>query len=237
MNKLILRILVLSFVVVLAGCHKDGKQEKKKIYDPYKDAPGRVVKTTYPGTQTPCDVYIYKVGEDGQPTNELLCHAGYHKNGSLYAEKKYQNGIAEGVWNAYYDDGTLWSTMTYRNGLQVGEEKDYYQNGQLRLYSFYKNGLLDGDLKEYFENGKLKRLVHYVNGKEQGEVKMYHDNGRLQLTGSFENGNCTGEWVTYDAQGKVIKKVAVADGVVVCGNCPRCKEIWKSKMKKQQENH
>ena len=226
MNKIIIKLLAITLILVAAGCHKDKKGEKsQKIYDPYKDAPGRVVKTTYPGTDQPCDVYIYRVGEDGKPTNDLLCHAGYHKNGSLYAEKKYENGIAEGVWNAYCDDGTLWATMTYRNGVQVGEEKDYYQNGKLRLHSFYNNGQLDGDVKEYYESGKLKHISHYTNGVQQGEEKLFFESGKLMMLGHFIDGNCTGEWKNFDEQGHVTKSAIAEEGKIICGNCPRCKAI------------
>lgn len=230
MNKIIIKIFAILFLVALVGCHKDKVAESgKKVYDPYKDAPGRIVKTTYPGTKQPCDVYIYRVGEDGKPTNDLICHAGYHKNGSLYAEKKYENGIAEGVWNAYYDDGSLWATMTYRNGVQVGEEKDYYQNGKLRLHSFYNNGQLDGDVTEYYESGKVKHISHYTNGLQQGEEKLFFENGKPMMVGHFKDGNCTGEWKNFDEKGNVTKSAIAEDGKIVCGNCPRCKAIRSGK--------
>lgn len=234
MKRVGIILLGIAMVLSAASCHRDGKSGGKKevkIYDPYKDVPGRVVKTRYPDSDVPCDVYVYKVDSNGNRTDELLCHAGYHKNGSLYAEKKYQNGIAEGVWNAYYDDGTLWSTETFRNGLQVGEEKTFYENGKLRTHSMYDNGVQVGEEKIYFESGNLQCVRHYEAGVLSGDYKELYEDGKTAVTGKFVNGVCAGEWVRYDNQGHVTGKFTADESTVVCGTCPKCAAIRRASIK------
>ncbi len=230
MKRFAFPLLLTGLLLALSACHhdKDQKERPVKIYDPYKDAPGRVVMNTYPNSDQPCDVYIYKVDSAGHKTDELLCHAGYHKNGSLYAEKKYQNGIAEGIWNAYYEDGTLWSTETFRNGVQVGEEKTFYENGQLRTFCTYDNGEINGEMREYYMSGKLQKKCNFEHGVLVGDYKELYENGKVSVVGHFTAGICSGEWIKYAADGSVSKTMTADEQTVVCGTCPKCAALRKA---------
>lgn len=233
MKRFAFPLLLTGLLLALSACHQDKDQKERpvKIYDPYKDAPGRVVKTTYPNSDQPCDVYIYKVDSAGHKTDELLCHAGYHKNGSLYAEKKYQNGIAEGTWNAYYADGTLQATETFRNGLQVGEEKCFYESGKLHTYATYDNGEVNGEYREYYESGSLHKKCHFEHGVQVGDYQELYENGKVGVEGHYTGGICSGEWVRYAADGSVLKRMTADEQTVVCGTCPKCAALRKAAMK------
>ena len=164
LKKLLLPFTVLCLILCLAACkHTDKPKAEKKIYDPYKDAPGSVVTKTY-DNGAKRDVDIYRIDEKGNRTDEVVCHAAYHKNGTLYTEMKFDQGLEDGVWNAYYDDGTPWSTAKYDHGVQIGEEKTFYPNGNVRTQCTYNQGKIDGEYIEYFDSGKKMRSTKFDMG-------------------------------------------------------------------------
>lgn len=225
LKKLLLPFTLLCLILCLASCkHADKPKTEKKIYDPYKDAPGSVVTKTY-DNGAKRDVDIYRIDEKGNRTDEVVCHAAYHKNGTLYTEMKFDHGLEDGVWNAYYDDGTPWSTAKYDHGVQIGEEKTFYPNGNVRTQCTYNQGKIDGEYIEYFDSGKKMRSTKFDMGVKNGDEICYYQNGKICYQGHFANGNCIGTWNYYDEIGNITRTAIADENAPVCRNCPKCKAL------------
>lgn len=108
---------------------------------------------------------------------------------------------------------------------KVNHEIHYYPGKKKYIEGDVKNNLRNGDWKSYFENGNVQSEVNFVNGKENGKYAVYYENGKLFIEGHFDMGNCIGEWSFYGENGDLNQTLIADDKTVICGSCPRCKEV------------
>ncbi len=134
----------------------------------------------------------------------------YYKNGFLFREVYYTNGLRNGISKEYNEDGQLVTILNYRNNILINSEeinrlngegkkhgvwKTFHMNNQLKSESYYENGLLEGLYKEFDNRGQLLRHLRYSQGvlvSEKMEIqevvkfqKEFYPNGKLQKAGSF----------------------------------------------------
>ncbi len=58
-------------------------------------------------------------------------HVKYHRDGSLWAKGKIEDGKMEGYWEWFRKDGTKMRSGYFRNGKQVGEWVTFDKNGRI----------------------------------------------------------------------------------------------------------
>ncbi|MEP2026200.1 MAG: toxin-antitoxin system YwqK family antitoxin [Reichenbachiella sp.] len=100
------------------------------------------------------------------------------KDGSLYSEVHYQNGVKHGLSKSYYKDGNLQFEIEYENGKKNGASKLHYANGKVRRKTTYKNGIKNGPKISYFENGNISSSITYKEDLPSSDLKEYLKSGK-----------------------------------------------------------
>ena len=108
-------------------------------------------------------------------------------------------------------------------------EMYYYQDKKVYVGGGIKNNKRDGVWKAYHPNGKVQTDAFYIDGKEDGDYTVYYDNDQILYSGHYTKGTCDGEWKFYSKNGKLTKSIKAEGTQIVCGVCPRCISIYKSK--------
>ncbi|MBP1672673.1 MAG: toxin-antitoxin system YwqK family antitoxin [Bacteroidetes bacterium] len=103
------------------------------------------------------------------------------------------------------------------------DDKSVYMGGGI------KNNKKDGVWKAFYPDGKVQTDAFFIDGKEDGEYTVYYDNGTIRYTGSYKNGICEGTWKFYTKGGTLHKSLEAKGENIVCGSCPRCIQIAKTK--------
>ena len=63
----------------------------------------------------------------------------YHKDGSLWAKGKVDEGTMEDFWEWFRKDGTLMRSGHFKKGVQTGEWATYDKHGKIvRVTKMYK---------------------------------------------------------------------------------------------------
>jgi antitoxin component YwqK of YwqJK toxin-antitoxin module len=75
----------------------------------------------------------------------------------------YKAGKPDGVVREYYKNGTLYSEKPYADGVYNGIFRLYNENKKLKMEISYVNGALNGVAKEFYDNGKLQSETTYTD--------------------------------------------------------------------------
>jgi antitoxin component YwqK of YwqJK toxin-antitoxin module len=67
-------------------------------------------------------------------------HIEYHKDGSVWAKGKMNNGVPTGYWEWFRKDGTKLRSGSFKNGEQTGEWTTYDKNGEVYKVTIMKPG-------------------------------------------------------------------------------------------------
>nr|WP_321412400.1 tetratricopeptide repeat protein [uncultured Carboxylicivirga sp.] len=150
--------------------------------------------------------------------------AFYNRNGELYLEEIYKNGVIVKVasinskgerYAVSGDDEGTFSFVTYdingrkltegqlNKGKSVGKWKIYYRNGQLKSEYEYADDQLNGDMISYYPNGKISVVTPYVNGQLEGKYIAYEKNGQVKTEGYYKNNNTDDNWFKYNSKGEL----------------------------------
>lgn len=83
-------------------------------------------------------VYDYTLDARGQTMNGHFRE--WHKNGQLFVDGHYEDGLRHGQWTAWYDNGQKRYEGRYDQNLPVGKFTLWYPDGQRMLVLDYKRG-------------------------------------------------------------------------------------------------
>lgn len=180
-------IFILSFLVLLVGCHKSSK--------------------TYYDTG--------EVNEEFEVNQDGLKHGLYTRyfiNGTVQEKSEFVSGIQVGIKKLFYEDGKLESESQYQNGKLNGYHRVYHKNGKLSVDAIYENNEFSGIFKKFSEKGVLIETVNFVNGTEDGPFEEYYENGKIKWKGTyktFSNDNIkeVGELDSIGLDGELKKKM------------------------------
>ncbi len=54
---------------------------------------------------------------------QIVEYTSFYKNGNILKERKYVNGLSEGIWKEYYIDGSIKSIIKFKKGNVVNIER------------------------------------------------------------------------------------------------------------------
>ncbi|MEO9965155.1 MAG: hypothetical protein ABJF11_05180 [Reichenbachiella sp.] len=100
------------------------------------------------------------------------------KDGSLYSEINYKDGIKHGLAKSYSKSGKIQNEIIYEQGYKNGVSKIYYDNGEVRRSTTYKLDRKNGPLMSYFTNGNLSSSVTYKDDMPGNDLKEYVKSGK-----------------------------------------------------------
>jgi len=91
----------------------------------------------------------------------------YYEDGSLLKEGKLsKNEKRDGLWKSYYRDGIVWSEGEYKNGIREGKTVTYFPNGKKYYEGQFVKAQKSGLWKFYDEEGKfVKETVYDTKNK------------------------------------------------------------------------
>ncbi|QIE58709.1 toxin-antitoxin system YwqK family antitoxin [Rasiella rasia] len=184
--------------------------------------------------------FLYK---DNVPYGD---HEIYHKNGQLYAIKTFSNGLETGEIRQYFSNGNKEYIGQFdENGLKDGLWQAWSPDGELTTRYYLKNGIIDGEIfgtdpnlnatySGKFSNGQLieftSQNVNPINGSiyrleaisRDGieEWKMYRDEV-LIVESYIKDKFKIGTWKMYSMDGENLIRI------VSYGNPENCNEDYK----------
>lgn len=81
-------------------------------------------------------------------------------------------GKRNGLWKAYYKNGSLWSEGEFKNGLGEGYSHVYHTNGKVSTMGFYTNDNPSGVWQYFNEQGTMTHEIDYTQGRK-GKLTTY----------------------------------------------------------------
>lgn len=177
--KIAIALIILSFNLVA----------QKRIY----------LKKDFTLTKTQDSCYYYS---DNFLINDGVEYV-YYKNGKIFSETSYVNGIQEGFFKEYYENGILSEESNYKNDLLHGFQKLYYENGNKEEISYYLNGKKENIDTSFFESNKISSLKRFKNGILFYELN-YFENGNIEEAISYNNGLLNGKAYSFYENGSLL---------------------------------
>lgn len=164
-----------------------------------------------------------------------------YKNGKLYKEKEYNDGLLLTTRNFYYDtsskllyreekyfkddnkenmifkinynkEGKIISEISEFNGSTSFKQKIFSDKGILQKEERVIRLSLDGLAKYYYEDGQLKEEGYYNSGKKHGIWKKYSKNGQLIEEANYKHDYLDGIVKVYYENGQIKEEVTYKGG-------------------------
>jgi len=137
------KLLIFLFpLLIIAGCHWG---TNKEIEQKYPDGSTKVEK-----------YYTYIKGK-----KELAKEIQYFENKQRRMEGTYLKNKRNGKWTAWYKNGKVWSEGFFKNGLSEGVRIVYYDNGNKYMVGSYSKDQKVGKWQFYDNTGKLVKEVDF----------------------------------------------------------------------------
>jgi len=131
----------------------------------------------------------------------------YYHNGQVQYERCFKNGKRHGLTQMFSKDGKLWQNVVYINGIKEGEWHEYFPSGKLKETRIYQNDTVNGIAKKYYEDGRPEREMMWVNNSPDGNIwrkfYKYYKNGTLKQVYAYDHGKLV-EHKEYDENGNLV---------------------------------
>jgi antitoxin component YwqK of YwqJK toxin-antitoxin module len=139
MKKLLFILLPFLFIT---GCHWG---THKEIEQKYPDGSAKIEK-----------YYTYNKGK-----KVLVKEVQYYENKQMKMEGNYNNNLRNGKWTAWYKNGKIWSEGFFKDGLSEGVRTVYYDNGNKYMVGSYSKDEKVGKWQFFDNTGKLVKEVDF----------------------------------------------------------------------------
>lgn len=160
----------------------------------------------------------------------------YHLNKVKMAEGKYYNQQRSGKWKFYDSDGSISAQKCFENGKESGPARIYYKDGRVARDYVNRNGLKHGQIQDLFPEGKPKFQANFVDGNPDGEVKHFHTNGAIKIIGSYKMAVQEGTWTYFGSDGKVQRYEVYRDGFLKKAFTPEEAKAMQEAKQNQQDS-
>lgn len=152
-------IFVLAIAIIFTSCGDSNRQ---------KSLEGKEVLSTYTNGAPQIERDFIMI--DGKRL--AVYEREYYEDGSLLKEGSLDvNEKRDGNWKSYYRDGKLWSEGDYANGIREGKTITYFANGNKRYEGQFLKGQKSGRWKFWNENGEVENEMIFEDGK-RAEIKI-----------------------------------------------------------------
>lgn len=140
------------------------------------------------------------------PTGEKMWEATYVIRTQTEGGFEMRVGGIEGIKKSFFKNGKVWKEEEYRQGIKSGRSQEYYENGRPKEIAWFKDNKRDGKMNKWYQNGKSKEQGFYDSGKRDGNFKFFFENGQLAQSGRFDDDKLNGQWKFYSAEGLLQKE-------------------------------
>ena len=146
MKKLVLVTMIAVFFAACGGENTSKNLERTDIINSYTNGQAQTERDFKMIDGKRLAVYEREYYEDGN----LL------KEGPLSANEK-----RDGLWKSYYRDGVVWSEGEYNNGIREGKTVTYFANGKKYYEGQFVRAQKSGVWKFYNEQGEFVNETIY----------------------------------------------------------------------------
>jgi len=146
MNRIVIVLMIAVFFTACGGENTSKNLERTDIINSYTNGQTQVERDFKMVDGKRMAVYEREYYEDGN----LL------KDGPLSTNEK-----RDGLWKSYYRDGVLWSEGEYNNGIREGKTITYFANGKKYYEGQFVRAQKSGVWKFYNEEGEFVNETIY----------------------------------------------------------------------------
>jgi antitoxin component YwqK of YwqJK toxin-antitoxin module len=144
-------LLIIS-VLIFASCSNNSSDNKQKNFE------GKEVLARYTNGSAQIEREFKMI--DGKRL--AVYEWEYYEDGNILKEGPLsKNEKRDGIWKAYYRDGSLWSEGEYNDGIRHGNTKTYHENGKLYYDGKFNNAQKTGIWKFYDKDGNFDYEIDY----------------------------------------------------------------------------
>jgi len=113
------------------------------------------------------------------------------------------DGKKEGLMTDYHPDGSLKAERFFENDTQVGKTTIYHKNGKVKEVQYYKEGKLHGGDTLFYDDGKPEMVITFNLGKKDGYIRKWAQDGSLIYEAKYSNE------VLVEVKGETIRKDSI----------------------------
>ncbi len=146
MNRVFLILMVAVFFTACNNEQSDKKSKDVEVIDNYANGAVRIEHDMKDVDGKRVAVYEREFYKEG----------GLLKEGPLGVKEK-----RNGLWKSYYRDGVLWSEGEYKNGVRDGKTVTYFSNGKKYYEGQFVKAQKSGLWKFYNEKGEFVNETIY----------------------------------------------------------------------------
>ncbi len=139
-------------------------------------------------------------------TGELMWKANFVIKEKTESGFTMKIGGIEGIKISYFKNGKVWKEEEFHDGVKNGRSQEYYEDGKPKEISWFKNNEKDGRSNEWYESGKKRFEGFNQKNKKTGKWRFFHDNGQLSVNAEFEANKPDGKWEFYSRDGLLQKE-------------------------------
>lgn len=163
MNRVILFLTAIAIGIFFMACGNAGSgKESESKESESKKLEGKEVIVSYANGLAQMERDFKMV--DGK--RKAVYEREFYEDGNLLKEGPLSSmEKRDGTWKSYYRDGSLWSEGDYNNGIREGSTVTYFANGQKRYEGQFTRAQKSGVWKFWDENGESESEIDYDKRK------------------------------------------------------------------------
>ena len=157
--------LMIFSILLISSCSNNNSNNQNKLE-------GKEVMARYTNGQAQIEREFKMF--DG--TRRAIYEWEYYEDGNILKEGPLsKNEKRDGIWKAYYRDGSLWSEGQYTNGIRQGFTKTYHENGKIYYDGQFNNAQKAGIWKFYDKDGNFDYEIDY-DARAKATIKIDSSN-------------------------------------------------------------
>ena len=110
-----------------------------------------------------------------------------YMSGELSRRYYTVEGKKEGTMTDYHPDGTLKAERLFENDIQVGKTTIYHKNGKIREVQYYEDGKIHGGDTTFYDSGQPEMVITFNKGAKDGYVRKWDKDGTLVYEAKYAN--------------------------------------------------
>ena len=183
--------------LVLAGC---APRFERWAYRPEGPPPPeglQRLEERNPATDALERAWTIRYRDDGRAVREGLEQLWW-PNGTLRAERRWNDGEPDGLWRSWHRSGQL--EMEHLHGEEAAPMTFFHVEGTVRAMGAALRGVKEGEWSFFRADGSLEKQGSFLSGTAVGMWTHYHPNLGLAERGRMDDGRRSGEWRRWPAE-------------------------------------
>lgn len=109
-----------------------------------------------------------------------------HPGGDVSRRYTRIEGKKDGQMIDYYPDGSIAAERFFENDIQVGKTTLYYRSGGIKEVQYYNEGKIHGGDTVFYENGKPQLIMNLDHGLKHGYLRKFNAEGQMTYEARYD---------------------------------------------------